>query len=465
MEVRIAGRLSRWWSQIRSRVMRAPHIVILLAGATFVVIYSFPGYMNYDSAEQLRQGRVGLYDDWHPPLMARYWHVIEKVMTGPLPLLFLQTTLFLWGLHGILKRRFQPRTAAVLTVVILLFPPVIATFAPVWKDSQMVAFILAGVMLMLGESRRARIVGGVLLFFAAGVRDNACTTLPPLLLFVVAQWGFRRKVVVGLVAFALWCVITAGARGANVQLADKDAHAWAKANAILDIAGMICMSKPMTDEEILRDLDGVLLLEHGPDLQKRFCEQYWPRWWFPLSFHERALFSIHPDQADVDAREAAFFRLLRRDPMAFVKHRWNVSKELLGLGETPPDEPVCQTFTGSDDQAAFLRIADRPSYLQRRLGSFYKKLSVTPLFRPWLYGVVGLIFFVYACWKRDGLVMALVASGFLYETTFLVAAAGAPFRYSNWLILCVCISAVIIFGERLRDGIAARQKAGTIGSR
>jgi hypothetical protein len=420
--------------------------------------------MNFDSTEQLKQARVNAIDDWHPPMMAKYWHYIDLIWSGPLPLLLLQTALLLWGLHGVLKRRFSSRTAAVMTVAILVFPAVMVPFAPVWKDSQMVAFLVSGFMLMFGESRRARIAGGILLFVAAGVRDNACAALPPLLLVVVGSWGFRGKIVVCLVAFAVFCVITVGAREANVKLADGKSEAWSKTNAIHDIAGMICFAEPMTDEEILHDLDGIPLRYTGPDLQKRFCEQYDPRWWFKLSFHERGLFETSPGAEDRNARRAAYFRLLRKHPSAFLRHRWAVSKELLGLGDKVPDEPICQTFTGASYQAPEVKVSEKLSWLQLRIGQRYQKYIPTLIFRPWAYAVVGLFLCLYALWKRDSLVLALVTSGYLYELSFVVAAAGTPFRYSNWMMFCVCVATTIVFGERLRAGLQARRKIGSAGA-
>jgi hypothetical protein len=464
----MVGMVGGWLRSValdgRELFRRVPPIAILLLGAAYVLVYSFPGYMNFDSAEQLSQARQNVYDDWHPPLMARYWRFTDRIWSGPLPLLVLQTGLFLWGLYGLLKRRFQPRTAAVMTVAILWFPPIIAPFAPVWKDSQMVGFLLAGTMLMFGESRAARIVGGVLLFFAAGVRDNACTALPPLLLVAVASWGFTRKIVVCLVAFAVWCVIAMSARQANVKLAHGQAAAWVKANVIHDIAGTICFEEPMTDAEILRELDGIPLRETGPNLQKRFCEQYDPRWWFPLSYNEKGLFNTQPDEADRNARKAAYFRLIKGHPKAFLRHRWAVSKELLGLAPLVPDEPNCQTFSGAPYQAEQLELADRWSWAQVKIGAKYTKYTTTLLFRPWAYVVIGFVIMLYALWKRDGLVLALVASGFLYELSFMVAAAGAPFRYSNWMILCVSTATLIVFAERLRAGLQVRRKAKALGA-
>jgi hypothetical protein len=444
------------WGRVRlghiaAGLRRIPPAAILLVGGAIVVAYSFPGYMNYDAADQLIQARTRQYTDWHPPMMAKYWHALEKLFHGPLPLLVVQTALFLWGAYHLFRRRLQPQAAALLAVALMWFPPVLAVSGPVWKDAQMVSFLIAGAALLLRDSWRARGAGLVLMFLAAGVRDNAVSAMPPLLLLAVWTWGHRRRIVVCALAFALFVAIAVGATAANKAFTKRGGYAWYQANAIHDIAGMICFTDQMTDEEVRAQLVGVEL-RVDTDIQRRFCQQYNPRWWIPLSLDANAPFNSTANKAQRLARRAAYFRLLRRDVFAFAEHRWRVTKELIGLGDEVPDEPVCQTFAGSEGQFVRLAITDKLSSFQKLVGSALQKVSTTLLFRPWAYLLVGLALFAYACKQRQGLVIALIGSGFLYELSFAIAAAGAPFRYSNWMIVCVCVATVLVFRERLGAG-------------
>lgn len=446
------------WQRLQgalSSARRIPPAAILIVTAVFAIAYGYPGYMNFDAAEQLKQARNRIYDDWHPPLMARYWHYLDQVFHGPITLLVIQITFFLLGGYGLLKRRFQPLAAAFMTSAVLLFPPVLAPMAPVWKDAQMVGFLLCGFMLILRESWLARTTGVVVLFFAAGVRDNACTALPPFLLLAVASWGYRRKLVICGVAFALFVVITGSARYANTKLHDGRSYLWTRSNAVHDIAGTLCYAGPLTDDQIKAELAGIALrVESG--LQQRLCEQYQPRWWFGLTYDERGLFVTQPGPAERDARTAAYFRVIRNHPTSFLYHRWLVTKELIGLGVGVPDEPVCQTFVATDDQAKGLRISDTRSFLQRVFGRKFVRYSQTLLFRPWAYMLVGLFLLAYGIWRRNGLVIVFITSGFLLESSFFLAAAGAPYRYSHYMVLCICFATVIVFGERIREGIMKR---------
>jgi hypothetical protein len=425
-------------------------IWILLVGWLFALAYAFPGYMNFDSADQLRQARAHAYTDWHPPMMAWYWRIIEKAFHGPLPLLLLQLTLFLWGVYGILCRRFTPRVAAIIACLILLFPPVLTPMAVVWKDAQMAAWLIAGTMLALRETPRTRAIGLVLLVLACGVRDNACTALPPLLLFIVASWGVRRKLVVCAVAFGLFVAIAGGAVVANKLLTVRPGYAWYCANAIHDIAGTICNADPMTDEQVKAELVGIPLVGDQTNLQARFCKQYTPRWWIPLSINDNALFDASPKEDDRIARKAAYFRLVGDHTSAFLKHRWLVIKELLGLTPDGAEEPVCQSFAGAPGQLVALHHDASMTRYQIKLGRWFRKMAGTVFYQPWAYLVVAFILFVYALWTRKTLVLALLGSGILYETSFLLGAAGPAYRYSHWMVLCTCLAAVITMRERAR---------------
>lgn len=439
-----------WLDRISARM-------ILWVGALGTLAYGYPGYLNYDSNNQLEQARTGLYDDWHPPFMARYWRVSDQIVHGPFPLFILQTAMFLWGLSGILKIRFSPRVSAIGAVALMWFPPVLVVMGAVWKDSQMAAWLIYGTMLMLRPSARARTGGAVLLVIGCAVRDNAMTALPPLILLIVAYAavrGFWKIVGTGIVLFAL---IAGGGIWLNKHYTDGRAHAWWRANAIHDIAGTMCFAPPLSDEQAKVLLAGIPLRK-SEDIQAWMCRQYMPRWWFPLSFGENPLFAVVPDQDDMDARSAAYIRLIERYPAAFARHRWNVTRELLGFGEIVPDEPVIQSFAGTPDQALLDRTEGSLSKVQRVLGRRFLRMAQPAKlwFRPWAYLAIGLCMLGYAIVKRDGLVAALVGSGILYEVSYVLGAAGAPYRYSHWMITMCCLATLVVFGQRYRAGRSPR---------
>ena len=80
-------------SRIRTWLGQRDPRWILFAAWLVVMAYAFPGYMNFDAAEQIYQARTGHFDDGHPPMMGVYWRGIEMIVRGPIGLLVLQNSI------------------------------------------------------------------------------------------------------------------------------------------------------------------------------------------------------------------------------------------------------------------------------------------------------------------------------------------------------------------------------------
>lgn len=428
---------------------------ILLAAWFLCLAYAYPGYLNWDSGEQLYQLRQGALEDWHPPLMATYWELIEVVVKGPVGMLFLQTGLFLWGLYAALRQRLGERTSAVLAALLLLFPPILTPMAAVWKDAQMAGFLLAGVMLAVRRPLWARLLGLGLLFLGTGVRDNAPAALPFLCLWIGSSWGLRSRIVSIAVAVGLCFGLTAGAGVANRAATDIRTHPWYRSVAIMDIVGTVAYARSLPDDYLLRVL-GDTDLRQRKEIQDRARDIYIPRVWFGLVFSENGFFVAKPTKPQRLARARAWYQLVSDFPGAYVTHRWAVMKEVLGLTKSDPWEPVCQSFAAWPDHLERVSHNASHSWLQKKLGKwFLESWSKTLAYRVWVYALLGIILLAYALVRRDPLVVAFAGSGLLYEASYFLGAAAPDFRYSHWLIACSCLGAVLVFAERLRAGLAA----------
>lgn len=419
------------------------HYAFVAACGALAVAYAFPGYMNYDSSAQLAQARARIYDDWHPPIMAKYWHYVDLLVRGPLLLLLLQISLFLCGLVAFLGPRIGKRPAAVASGLILLFPPILVVMAVVWKDAQMTAFMVAGLGLTSQKPIGQRIAGWLMLCIAVALRDNAVAALLPLTIFIVRTYGCHSKLKTSCIAVLISATITFLAFATNRLITTRHAHAWYVSNAIHDIAGTLCKAERLSDDEVRFELAGVALRQTA-DLQRQFCDRYNPRWWFALSDATSGVFNAVPDENERAARKIAYGVVVRSHPGAFLRHRVAVFAAMVGLNEEAPDEPVCQSFAGTDVQAAKLNLNRDPTDFQRKLGGFFVWLARTALFRPWVYALLSLPLVVWAIRRRDVVVMAVIGSGTLYESGYALGAAGTPYRYSHYFVICVVVSGVYV---------------------
>ena len=446
--MQIARGAARRLREIRPRT-------IVLSAWLFGIVYAYPGFMNWDAGWQLSQARANMYDDWHPPLMAWYWRQIERFIHGPFGMLVLQTALFAWGLYAAFGRRFRPRTAAVLAAIVFVAPPVLAPMGVTWKDAQSAAWMLAGVMLALRPEWWKRALGVGMLFLSVGVKYNAPVALLPLALVIAREWGVRRKLVAAIAALAATAAISKCAYDTNLRIRDGRSLVWYRTIAAHDIAGAICNEGPMSDAEIL-DLTAGIPLHPGPPLQHNICLGYTSRVaYLSLSFGEHWVFHNMPDDDERAARGAAWWRVVTEHTGAWLAHRWAIMRNVLGLVDDDPWEPVCLDYLADRGAEHQLGHDATPSRLGRWIATKWMlRWTKTLLFRPWAYVVVGLVLFGYAVRRRDLWIGALVASGVAMEASLFLASPGSDFRYSHWMITCVCIAALTVFGERYRDGSA-----------
>ncbi len=411
--------------------------------------YAYPGYMNFDSGEQIFQVRTGQFSDWHPPLMTAYWWLIEIFIAGPLGMFVLQSVLFLWGLFHVLRTWLGEKAAAWAASLLLLFPPVFTPMAVVWKDAQMAAFLVAGLALVLRPSRCARLLGLFLWFLAAGVRDNGVVALPFLVFWAAGTWGFQRGRRI-VVTAGLTIAIALLATSANRALTRRHDHPWYRSLALMDITGTIRYADSISDEELRRTLAGTGF-RGDADIQRIARDSYSSRAWFDIKHGGEPLFDEPLDAASRRAVSHAWWSLVTDHPRAYLRHRVAVMQGLMGLTDQPTWEPVAQSLAGNEHQLARIGHAHRHSPLQRRVGSAYRDhLGDGPLYRPWLYSVLAIILLVDAALQKGRELAALLAAALLYQLSFLIGAAAPDFRYSHWMVTCTCVAIVVATASRLR---------------
>lgn len=407
------------------------------------MLYAYPGFMSFDSVVQLREARAGHYTDWHPPVMAWLWHVIEH-MPGPAPLgmLLLQSGLLLVGTYALVRHVAGPMASACAAVAILLFPPIATTMAVIWKDSLMVGAVVAGTALVLSASRRRRVAGLALFALAAAVRYNGLTVtmVPVIALF---RWsdtsaGWRRYAI----ASGVWLATVAVALVANKALTDEVTHPWHSSIAMFDIVGTLRFAPALSDAELAETLQGTPLVATH-DLQQAAREAYDPE---AGVFRIVETFMKQPTTADERAAIArAWERLVVAHPVAYLRHRWRVFRRVLVLQPTVhPWIWVGIDLVGDD----LLELS--PPRFQRSLMNAALRFATSWFMRVYIYGALVLAAFGLALWRRDRLVLAITTSAIISELALLVLAPTEDFRYSLWLVVAALLAAFLLAAQLVR---------------
>ena len=429
--------------------MTTQHVrwLILGAGWSLALLYAYPGMMSWDSSIQLDQARgLAAIGDWHPPVMAVVWRYVDRIVAGTFGMLLLQTGTFLFGLDAVLRRALRPAAAAGVAVGCLLFPPVLAPMAVIWKDSQMAGLLLAGAALILAERRCHRLLGLAVLVVATAMRYNAAAATPPLLVLLLNErsWHWQRYVI-GTVA---WVIVTILAFGVSRAVTERPDYAWHNSVALFDIGGTIRYTPDYSDAEIERDLVGVPLVVHR-EIQAHCTAAYDPAAYDTLTSGDRRVFDPPVDRG-LELVAVGWRTMVTRHFAGYLRHRWAVFRSVLGFSEQL-HAPVWSRFANDDQaQTMTVHVAIQRSALQRGWMAVLHWLATTWMFRPHLYAAL-LILLLPLC--RSQLGRAILLSGLLYELALFVAAPSNDFRYSHWMIVAALVGAVLTLRSRL-DGPA-----------
>jgi hypothetical protein len=437
--------------------------VILVVGWVAFLVYAHPGLMTKDSFDQLDEARAGLYSDGHPPLMQLIWSICDRVIAGPFGMLLLQTGLFLGGMYLVFRRALKPRASAIAAVALLLFPPVGAVMAVVWKDCLMAGLLAMACGLALyasarpeGERRKAlyaKIAAVAFACVAAGIRYNAAAATLPLIVFVfppVSGWKARAKRYG--IAGALWLATTGAALGADSLLTDKPTYAWYSSLAVGDIVGTLhYMKQEVPDERLLRWFRGTPLTV-GKNIHAFAREHYRPDVFIPLvSPGPGQMFDFPQDQPTPEAaREPmanAYKAIVKGHLIAFARHRLLVFLSVLGfVGDSWDNQLIVTHDYQQPDLLAHAGVSNDYSSLQHGIDELYKAVSRTPLFRPYLYFVLALVLVWLARKQSD--VVALLASGLLLEGSLFLIGPSNDYRYSHWLVVSSLLGLVFVIARR-----------------
>lgn len=438
-----------WLQRLRELSPRT----ILMIGFALFLVYAFPGYMSTDSVAQLTEARTGNFSDGHPPIMAAQWWVLDRIVSGPILMLLLQSTLFLGGLYVLLRRFLTPRGAAVTACAILLFPPVMTPMAVIWKDSQMAAYLVAGTAALTHARPRVRLVGLALLVIAAALRHNAGAAVVPLVFFVF-EWRtpirwWKRVVFVGAASLAL----VAAALLVTRLLAVEHVRLTP---VFPDIVGVIAKTHDRTDEDLLRVLPAELLV-HKTNIQARARKLLDLESAFLITRGDDRLFDNPVTPEHWAALERARSELVRGDPVAYVAAHWQRFSSLLGFGNLGVRGTIWNLFLEEPVVMFNLEHTAAWSWAQAIIARVLIWFEIhTPLFTPYVYAFAALLLLALFC--RDRLTAGLLTSGLCYELSFFPFAPTPDFRYSHWMITATSIAAVLLFIQR-RAGSAPASPA------
>ena len=431
-------RLSR--DQIRA--LAAP--AVIAAACAVCLLANLPGHLSYDSVLQLSQGRSGVYNNWHPPIMAWMLGLGDAVVRGP----GLFTALDILLLYGALLALalLEPRGSwpgVIVALALALTPDWLIYPGVVWKDVLFAAASAAGFAALAhaaahwGE-RRLRLgliaLAILLLAVAALARQNGVAVLAVglLTLAVIAarsspaaplKAAAAHGGVALLGAAALMGAVTAGLQTRSdgepsriYQLEDLQTYDLAAALRADPNLRLDRLHRVAPELERLIRTEGAAAytpvridpIAGLPDLQK-------------------ALFDTPPETMTRQWRD-----LMVQHPLTYLKVRLTAFAWVLF---TPDIDTCVAVYVGADGPSAVMAELGMPTRMDARdeaLKAYGEGLMHTPLFSHAFYALIGAAALVVLARRRrpaDLAVAGMLLGAAAFTATFFVISVACDYRY------------------------------------
>jgi hypothetical protein len=434
--------------------------LIILAGAGICLALNLPGHMSDDSVVQLAQGRAGVYNSWHPPVMAWLLGLSDSVTPGTAVFVIFTVALIFGALLAfvLLARRFSWATA-LLAAACAASPLLLIYPAIVWKDVLFAAAAVAGFACLSHAARQwtrrpvryALLAAALLLLtLAALARQNGAVVLP----FGAAAVGWmatvsdgraRRGRAIGIAFLAAGVLGAAAATAALNTRSDGEpaiAEQWRDLQ-VFDITGVLALA-PRTELTVLR--------ARAPALERlvrtRGLAAYSPSRIDALS----DLPELQDPAPGTDAVVAAQWReVIVHHPVLYLRAR---ARAFAWVFLTPRIDQCLPIYVGIDGPKAEMmelalvrRMTDRDEALE----SYATGFQGTPVFSHVAYGVLALVLLLVLLRRRcpsDIAVAAMLASAMAFTATFVLISLSCDYRYLYYLDLAAMAAALYAVATR-----------------
>lgn len=428
----------RNWARLASGL--ALLVIAALAGI------NYPGNYTFDTVDQLHQATTGLFNDWHPPLMAYVWRILIS-LTGQQSSLFLFQHFIYWGAFGLIANaliRIGNRKIGFFVFLVGLFPVFIYINGLVVKDSQMGASFLASFAIIFWfKVQKLRIpvtlgiLAALLLTYGTLVRSNSVFALGPLLIyFFSGKYHFRyAKTILLTLPIALAGIFLSVIVNSTIPGLAKTQPI--RSLQIFDLIGIARYSG-----------DVAALSEITPLTHAEITRCYTAYWWdsvspwgtcpaFSAKFMNKEYKEILSDR-DVYPLSSKltpmWISAITHHPAAYVQHRIRHFNAELNFIVPALERRYGKTFFTADEAEI------RKDYAK-------KNFSTWPVFWYFISILVLTALRHTSLNSRNHAAILLACSGLTYGFAYLIIGVASDSRYMYWTMLTSFIGLVLVFDQ------------------
>jgi len=423
----------------------------LLFGATLAM--RFPGVAMYDSVWQYEQAIQSEYYDWHPPIMARTWALLNHVRPDTAPFFLIQMLLW-WGGLGLLSAalgRRQRHGAAALVLLVGIAPLWLGWVTVVLKDAQMACCLVAAAGLMahwrLDGRALPRWAAGLILLlvgYATLVRGNAAFATVPFALALFDWPPSRRRAVRWGATAALIAAVLVLEPVLNRHVLGAERNGVENVLPLYDMAGI-------AHNAHLASIPGVAPAMWA-DSERKGC--YTAFFWNPYGEESECGFvgrAIGYDHVTNRQMIAAWLPLVLSHPLPYAEHRlahFNSNLRFWVDAHLPDADPPLESEPNQYNLGAPANAAGGA------LIDAAHAMALSPLGWPvaWLALAVGLIWTGKISSDPQARIgRALALSALCMSTSYAVISIASDLRYHLWSMVAAALALILLADARALD--------------
>ena len=416
----------------------------LTIGFLVSLALNLPGHLSYDSVLQLWQGRTGLYNSWHPPVMAWILGVADSVVPGA-ALFVVFDSLLLYGSFLALTL-IRPRAswwALLVALVWMASPQGLIYPGIVWKDVLFAAAALAGFAALAhaevrwAEARaRAVLIAVALLFWsiAALARQNGVFT--PIfgavgLAAIGARNGVPRRLrgaaAFGLGALAACGLVVATASAALALRSDGEPSALYQLEdlQIYDLAAAV-RAQPSLRLDLLDRRNPLL----GRLIRTKAAPAYSPQRIDALQTITDLQDAVSSTPEPVIA--AQWRELILGHPLLYLRARFASFGWLFLTPELEQCLPIYVGVDGPQPWLGRLGLATRTRPQDSWLEGYALSLIDTPIYSHLAYALLAFGLLARLLVRRapgDYAIAAMLGAALAFTASFFVISLSCDYRY------------------------------------
>jgi hypothetical protein len=433
---------------------RFAYYFIALLSALLVVALFYPGMFSNDTLSQWSQAVNDSYDNWHPAIMAIMMHILNPMLG--IGGIFIVHQILYWASIAIFVDLIFNRNL-LWFYAIGLFPPVFTISLSVFKDVGFIVSCMGAISLFIlyvsSKKKSVLFLSLMLLLYAGCVRINGLA-ITAILVFCGALFLFKataKRILISL--FCVFCtfLITFSANVAINKVYDVREVNPIATLLLWDIAGVYCYSgQDRPPPKAVAVVDAARAKNWLDYYRSDTCSLCW----------YSGVSCVLPSKESAEHLFNFWFHEIKQQPVAYLKHRYELSKHLFGLNGKIFYAYHSWHQNERDLNSGEARLGDFSKTVFSKIEKMFYLSESLYLAQPFVWIIVEVIILLYGlilfCCRRaisleKFLAFSLAFSGLPNAFTLIFISVAADYRYIVWTVLSGFLSVLLLVADHYQN--------------